>query len=296
MGDVAIPHHNVVAFGRNLQHVPQSMQARLIDCVDSDMNFTEPGEYFTDEQLGKSDPTLVIDRFGDTPNKFVDRERRGAYFYAYEDANNFDKVDKIRQLVDPDNPTVEAMRFGVRRSRDNFIIAGLLGTVRTGKTLENSVALPGGQIDTTAGALTITKLRTASALLDESEVEEVDGQVERYWVGGTADKTSLLATTEVTSADYNTVKALVDGKIDTFMGFKFKWYPNNRIPLTAGGRRKNVAWIKRAGVYRARPIVGGENAKLMERPDKKGNWTAYLSFDQAFMRRFDTGVVEVDCG
>jgi hypothetical protein len=40
----------------------------------------------------------------------------------------------------------------------------------------------------------------------------------------------LLRTTEITSADYNSVKALVDGSVNTFMGFKFR--KTQLLPLT----------------------------------------------------------------
>lgn len=37
----------------------------------------------------------------------------------------------------------------------------------------------------------------------------------------------------MTSSDYNTVKALVNGEIDTFLGFKFK--TSNRLLTDASG-------------------------------------------------------------
>ena len=73
----------------------------------------------------------------------------------------------------------------------------------------------------TAGAtgLDIPKLTELAQLMDDLEVPEED----RYFVGSTMAKRQLLNSTEVTSADYNSVKALVNGKVDTFMGFTFKW-------------------------------------------------------------------------
>jgi hypothetical protein len=296
MSDLTIERHHVVAFGRNLMMAPQGKRFRLEACVDADMNFTEPGEYFTDEQLGVSNPAPIADRFGDSPSKTVGRVRRGAFFGPEEDGNFLDNVDKARQLVDPANPIVEAMRMGVKRRRDDVILAGLVAASREGNTLETTTAFPAGQVVAVGGiGLTIAKLRSAAALLDNGETDDGgDDAVGRFWVGGVTDKMSLLATTEVTSQDYNTVKALVDGKIDTFMGFQFKWFPDARIPRN-GVNRRNICWTKPSAVYRARPIVGGENANIWQRPDKKGAWYAYLSFDHAFMRRFDAGVVAVDC-
>jgi hypothetical protein len=295
---MSIEQHYVAAFGQNLMHVPQERRARLLDTVDSDINFTEKGEFFTDEQLGESEPEDVQERFGDSPTGQVNRERRGAFFQGFHDGKMLDTADVARQLVDPANPIVQAMQFGMQRKRNRAIMDGLLGAARQGKQLENSVALPNSQIINTTGGLTIAKLRAASLLLDESEVDAEEGANERYWIGAAADKDSLLATTEVTSTDYNTVKALVDGKVDTYMGFKFVWFASKHIARTSTNRRRNIAYIKRAGVYRARPLVGGPNGnvKIAERADKQFNWYAYYKSEHGFMRRFDSGVVEVQNG
>lgn len=53
--------------------------------------------------------------------------------------------------------------------------------------------------------------------MDVAEVPDMD----RYIVVGSQQIQDLLRTTEITSADYNVIRALVDGTIDTFLGFKF---------------------------------------------------------------------------
>ena len=51
----------------------------------------------------------------------------------------------------------------------------------------------------------------------------------------------LLAITQITSSDYASVKALVQGEIDTFMGFKFVL--SNRLSKT-GNLRKNLVYAQ----------------------------------------------------
>jgi hypothetical protein len=51
----------------------------------------------------------------------------------------------------------------------------------------------------------------------------------------------LLAVTQVTSSDYASVKALVQGEIDTFMGFKFVL--SNRLSKT-GNLRKLLVYAQ----------------------------------------------------
>lgn len=71
-----------------------------------------------------------------------------------------------------------------------------------------------------ATGLTIAKLSAASQLMDDLEIEEMN----RFFAGSTKAKQQLLNSTEATSADYNTVKTLVRGEIDSFYGFTFKWF------------------------------------------------------------------------
>jgi hypothetical protein len=293
-----LEHNLVVAFGRNLHHVPQSKDFMLADTGDVDINFSEPGKSFTDELIGTSEPKLSENRYGDTPDGELDGLRRGAFFQTYNDAKWLgDLAEAAKAVVDPANPTVEAMRNGMKRARDNFILSGMFAAVRHGESLENSLAFPAGNIvaanfDGVAGAntgLTLAKLHELSRLLDEGEM---DGP--RFFAGGSTDKDSLLKTTEVKSADYNSVKALVNGEINSFMGFTFKWFANKRIPKN-GSLRRCAAWVKGSWVYRARPIVGGETAKVIERGDKQCRMQAYVEFQQAFMRRHDEGVLAVDC-
>ena len=50
----------------------------------------------------------------------------------------------------------------------------------------------------------------------------------------------MLGTTEVTSSDFNTVKALAQGDINTFLGFNF--IVSNRLAI-ASNKRKCIAFV-----------------------------------------------------
>lgn len=67
-------------------------------------------------------------------------------------------------------------------------------------------------------ALTIATLLAATTKLDDNGVPSD----ERTFIHTAKQKADLLKTTEVTSADYNSVKALVNGQINTFLGLDFK--------------------------------------------------------------------------
>ena len=98
-------------------------------------------------------------------------------------------------------------------------------------------------------------------------------------------------TTEATSADYNSVKALVAGQLDTFVGFKF--IQTELVYLENGSDHTtwyNYAYCKGAiGFGKIEEIT----VRLTERADKNYSWQPYVSMDMGATRVEDCMVVEV---
>jgi hypothetical protein len=112
---------------------------------------------------------------------------------------NFDERQELVQVV--------AAAMG--RRQDQLILDALNGS-STALTVANSI---GGATTN----LNVAKLREAKRLLDKGNVP-FDGRHIIVHANGIA---SLLSETAVTSSDFNTVKALVQGEINTFLGFQF---------------------------------------------------------------------------
>lgn len=115
---------------------------------------------------------------------------------------NFDEVRELAQVITK----------ALGRRLDQTIIDAV-NDARASLVTIGNIVLNGGT------GLNLDKLQAVGQLMDDLEIDE-DG---RYFVGSTIGKRQLLNTTETTSSDYNTVKTLVNGQIDTFYGFKFKW-------------------------------------------------------------------------
>jgi len=80
-------------------------------------------------------------------------------------------------------------------------------------------------------AFTLETLTDASELLNKVEAPIED----RWFVCDEAGLKELLETTAVGSADYNSVRTLMSGSLDTFMGFKFKIIGSGRSEGGLGG-------------------------------------------------------------
>jgi hypothetical protein len=109
---------------------------------------------------------------------------------------------------------VQVVSGAIGRRMDQVIIDALIAASSTG-TVANTVADDGST--GSASNLNVGKLRAAKKALDAKNVP-MEG---RTIVLHANNLSALLGLTSVTSSDFNTVKALVTGEVDTFLGFKF---------------------------------------------------------------------------
>ncbi len=244
-------------------------------------------EYLYWERLGASEAVALASRHADTPNIEPDHSRRMVSAAPYVWATLLDRADAGRLLVDPKGPYQQTARNAMNRRRDRLILAALGGNAYSGKTGGTAVALPSAQkVAHGSTGMTIAKLLSAKQLLDEAEAPE-----ERFFVCPSESIIDLLGTTEVTNADYNTVRALVNGQIDSFLGFTFK-----RTELIyLENSSSTTTWYCYA--YARGALGQGDvedvTVRLTERADKNYAWQPYVSMDMGATRIEEEMVVEV---
>jgi len=173
------------------------------------------------EQVGEVTAVQRTNRHADTPLVPTPMDRRWTFPKDFEVADLIDKQDRLRQIIDPTSPFATAQAASIGRAVDDEVIKQFLSSNKTGQDAETDVPLPVSQVIPDDGAgLTIEKLRIAREKFLDANVD-LDREVV-YAAITPRQQAQLLATTEITSADYNTVRALVSGQVDTFMGFTFK--------------------------------------------------------------------------
>ena len=207
----------VEQYSNNVQMLSQQKGSLLRSAVDVE---TVVGNNAFFEQVGSATAQKRVSRHSDTPQLDTPHAKRRVSLVDYEYADLIDQQDRVRSLIDPTSAYANAAAFALGRSMDDEIIAAATGNAFTGVTGSTSTALGAGQAITESGTdgLTLAKLRTAKEKFD---LASVDSSIPRYLVCGPRQISDLLGTTSVTSSDFNTVKALVNGEVDTFMGFKF---------------------------------------------------------------------------
>jgi hypothetical protein len=112
---------------------------------------------------------------------------------------NFDERQELVQVV----------ANAIGRRQDQLVIDALTAS-STSNTVSNDI----GGTDTN---LNLDKLLSAKKLLDKGNVPPQD----RHMVIHANSLASILAEQKLTSSDYASVKALVSGEINTFLGFTF---------------------------------------------------------------------------
>jgi hypothetical protein len=185
------------------------------------------------DQVGVASAVKRLTRHADTPQMDTPHARRRVSLSDYEYSDLIDNQDKIRTLIDPTSAYATAAAYALGRAQDDEIIAALSGTAYTGETGSTATILPSAQKITEAGTngLTIAKLRNAKEILDSASV---DPSIPRYIAVSPKQITDLLGTTEVTSSDFNTVKALANGEVNSFLGFNF--IVSNRLDISSSKR------------------------------------------------------------
>lgn len=242
------------------------------------------------EQIGAVTAQARTSRHADTPLISTPHDARWVFPTDYEWADMVDDQDKLRMLIDPTSPYAVNGAYALGRAMDDLIITAALGTSMTGEngSTSTSFATATQQIAVGGTGLTIAKLRQARRIL---MANEVDVAMDPLYIAVTATQLDeLLGTTEVTSSDYNTVKTLVSGDIDTFLGFKF--IQVERLGLDGSGDRRCIAWAK-SGLHLG--LWNDITTKISERADKSYATQVYVKGTFGATRTEEKKVVEIIC-
>jgi len=274
----------VSQFSSNVQLLSQQIGSKLRGAVSED-SVTGDKAFF--DQIGSGTAQLRTSRHADTPLQDTPHSRRQVAIDTYEYADLIDDADKVRMLIDPTSTYARAAAAAIGRAMDDAIITAATGTALTGVSGGTSTTmLAANQIAHGSAGLTVAKLVSANKILDNADV---DPSIPRYIVVGPEQVEDLLNNSTVTSSDYNSIKALVHGEIDTFLGFKF--IKSTRLSV-ASSVRKCFAWAE-DGLKLA--IGKDVVSKIDQRADKSYSTQVFYCASFGSTRMEEEKVVEINC-
>lgn len=283
---INIPVAHVEQYRDNVIMQAQQKGSRLMATVRNDGQVVGRTVYY--ERIGPTAAKQVTTRHADTPLTDTPHSRRRAEMSDWDWADLVDNVDRVRTIYDPTNFYAVNGAWAIGRSLDDVIIAAMNGNSYEGQSGATVTAFPAAQkVAVAASGLTIAKLLAARELLDAADV---DPELKRFIAVTAKQVTDLLNTTEVKSSDYNTVKALAQGQIDTFMGFQF--VRCQRLTNDGSGNRLVLAYTEAAmGVGMGQELM----VDIGPRRDKRNAIQVYVCASIAATRIEDEQIVQIAC-
>lgn len=281
-------------YGSAMRQRAQQHGSRLRGAV---MLETGVGKTYYFDYVGAVEAQEITTRHGDSPLNSTPHNRRRVDLSGADTGDLIDSLDKVQMLADPTAGYIMAHGDAMGRKMDDRIISAFFADAKAGQEGATTVSFPAAnQIAVNSWAygtgtgnagLTISKLIEAKVLLDAGEG---DPNEERYIACSAKQIGNLLATTEATSKDYNEVQALVDGRINRFMGFNF--IRTQRLLTDGSGYRRLPCWA-RSGMGLA---IGADiTQQIAPRADKRFAWYAYFQMFIGATRLEEEKVVEIKC-
>lgn len=288
-----IPDHYARSYTSNVELLLQQEDSRFSNCVTTGMYTGEQAQVV--KQFGEVAFVEKTGRYQPTSFSEIEHRQRWCFPTDYNLTLPVEKEDEVRMLDSPVSPYTSAGSMAWNRKKDEVINVAALGSSKTGKnggtttgfdttnfSIANNFVVSGSPA--TSG-LTIGKLTEAKRMLDAAEAPKND----RYFAHTATQMQDLLNTNQATSSDYNSVKALVQGEMDTFMGFKFIPYEG----LTASSTdRYCLAWHK-TGVHLG--VWNNLETKISERNDLNHTTQIFMRGTIGATRTNEEKVVRVIC-
>jgi hypothetical protein len=298
----------VQQFNATLFHLSQQKGSRLMNAVRKE---SQKGKSQFFDRLGKVTAQKKVSRHGDTPLIDTPHSRRRVTLVDYEHADLVDNADKIRMLIDPTSDYAQSFVWAFGRAKDDEIVLAADGLAYAGEEGATPVSHPNSQklVSVSGGAganLNVQALRRAKQKFDANDVDE---SIRRYIAITSSQLQSLLSQTEVTSADFNTVRALVMGELDTFLGFKF--IRTERLATQSGalvfdvttgavgagagdanGYRKVIAWAEDGLLLSSGMDI---MTRIQERADKSFSTQVFAAMGVGSTRLEEEKVVMIMC-
>ena len=289
---VSIPVSFVSQYNKNLQMLCQQKGSKLRGLVSVEQ---VKGECAYFEQIGAVEATEAAARNGagytyhtETPITDTPYSRRRLDMTTFRLADLIENDDRVKLLIDPTNQTAQTFANALGRAIDMKLLKMAVGTAKTGHDGSTEVELPAGQtVDSAAAAVfNVDKLIEVKTLMDKADVPEED----RYMAVSAADLKNLLKDQKATSVDYAAVRALVQGQIDTFMGFKFVRI-SDKVWTAAGIAANTAVAFHREGLKLG---IGQDIITHIDpRPDRNYATQVYSEINFGACRMDENKVVQV---
>lgn len=266
-----IPDHFIPEFETAWKHLSQQKDSRLQDYVTHVGSLEGEVYYFNQIQ-----PTMAIETTGQRLQKTVtdelETDRRAMFPRTISKACILDHNDPVflGKCSISKSEVLQAHYMAHARKKDSIIIEAAYGTNYVGKNGGTPVEVDDSHVfaNSVGGntKMNIGKLLEATQLLEQEDVigpDTLDSGDCKIILINARMKRELLEDDKVTSADYNTVRALVSGQLDSYLGYKF--VTTEMLPTDENNNKVAIVYVKsglRFGTWK------GYETRVDELPDR----------------------------
>jgi len=215
--------------------------------------------------------------------------RRKTTVATYDIGEQIEAQDPRQMMIDPNAPITRSLANGLKRKMDDIIISSCNDAATLGDG--STSALPSTQ--KLGGSTTIISLDLLLSVQELFMDNDVDPDEERVLVISPTQYRTLMNIEKLTSADYQSLKALSTGYLPNFLGFHHVVLSNrlgNTTTPPDAGEIYCLAFTTRAiGLHIAQDVW----ARVDERADMSYAWQFYMAMTMAAVRVEDTHVVQI---
>ena len=232
-------------------------------------------------KIGKGSATIRVPQTDVTPLN-VSYSQVTATMEDYIAAEYSDIFNQQKVNFNERQELVQVVSGAIARRMDQILLDAL--------DASGTTAVVGNDVGGTDTNLNVTKLREAKNLFDTNNVP-MEGRTMLLHANSLQ---SLLGETETTSSDFNTVKALVTGEINTFMGFRFITFGDRDeggLPIDGSSDRTLYAFHRDAlGLG-----IGMNQTSRVDYIPEKTSFLVASMFSAGAVAIDDEGIVKLTC-
>jgi hypothetical protein len=289
---ITIDQAYIDTFESNVRHLAQQGETLLRNHVTTVFNESEAHNWdrlAPSQARQKTSARMVSPAGGDGSGAVgatdgLTWDRRKTVIASYDAGEVIEQEDPVQMLIDPQSAVTSNLAMAMKRQVDDIIIAAALADATDGTG--GAVTFPAGQkIGDGTGVIS---LDTILEVQEKFVSNDVDPDEPKVMVIGPVQQRKLMQLLEVTSSDFQSMKALSTGKLPNFMGFT--WIVSNRLNVPVAGQLDCLSFSpKGLGLHVAKDI----SAKVGERTDMSFAWQLYCHFSMAATRVEDEHVVHL---
>jgi len=272
----------VIEFDQEVKHQYQG-QGNLRETVTNRTGVV--GESYKFTRMGKGVANQKASQADVTPMD-IGHDRQTATLANWNAPEYTDIFDQAEVNFDEKQELAMTIANAIRRREDQIIIDAMAAVTFASTNDEDPDTGRVFDISATRN-FDLSAIRSAAGHLDDIEAESSD----RYIVLRAQALQKLLEDTTVTSSDYGVVKALVDGDLDSYMGFKFK-----KIGTRTEGGLPGAASDRVAFAYQKSAIglaIGLDMKTTIDWVAQKTSWLANGLFKAGAVAREPQGIVKI---